>query len=329
MNGGLSGSPLDTAGISVADLDASLAFYGGVIGMTASEPCSWSGEAFEALWHLPAGSAARAALCHAGGDAVGRVLLVEFDAGKRELVRANAVRRAYGLFNLNFYTPDIHAAHAELSGRYEFWSEPVEHAFTPEVGTPVEVIFEGPDAVPINLVELKGGAPGSRIGDMRAFMAAYGHTAQGFSPVVTSAHCVQSRAAGKAFYGQVLGMSVIIDEELFSDEANHFLNTPAGARTHITFVQGNHMFGKVAMSHPLNYAPPDLVPRAIAPNVGYLAQAFTVADLDAAEAAFRGLSDVEGYAPRLSLDVPGLGARHITAVCNPGSGAITWLMEKA
>ena len=38
MNGGLSGSPLDTAVISVADLDASLAFYGGVIGMTASAP---------------------------------------------------------------------------------------------------------------------------------------------------------------------------------------------------------------------------------------------------------------------------------------------------
>lgn len=326
----LRGSPLDTVVIGVADLEASLAFYRDVIGMTASAPVDWSGDAFAAIWHLPEGAGARAAFCHAGPDPVGRVLLVEFAAPGRLLVRENAERRSFGLFNLNFYTPDIHAAHAELSARgYEFWSAPVEHAFTPEVGTPVEVIFEGPDAVPINLVELKGGEPSSRIGEMRAFMAAFGHTAAGYSPVVTSAHCVRSRNAGVAFYGEVLGMSVIIDEELFSDEANHFLNTPAGARTHITFVQGAHMFGKVAMSMPVNYAPPDLVPRAVAPNIGYLAQAFAVADLDAAEAAFAAVRDREVYAPRQSVDVPGLGPQQVSVVRNPASGALTWLMAQA
>ncbi len=327
MSETLRGSPLNSAVIGVADIDTSLAFYRDVIGMTASEVVDWSGDGFAALWHLPAGAGARTAFCHAGDDPVGRVLLVEFDAPDRSLVRENAERRSYGLFNLNFYTPDIHASHADLSARgYDFWSAPVEHAFTPEVGTPVEVIFEGPDAVPINLVELKGGEPGSRIGEMRAYMAAYGHTAQGYSPVVTTAHCVYSREAGVAFYGDVLGMSVFIDEELFSDEANHFLNIPAGARTHVTFVQGAHMFGKVAMSCPVNYSPPDVVSRAVAPNIGYLAQAFAVADLDAAEAAFGRLRDSQTYSPRLSVEVPGLGPRIITVVRNPASGALTWLM---
>ena len=99
-----------------------------------------------------------------------------------------------------------------------------------------------------------------------------------------------------------------------------------GSRTHITFFQGDNKFGKVAMSYPVNYDPPDLIPRSEAPNIGYIAQAFEVADLSAAEEACV-RAQAKTYAPRMEIDLPGIGTRHVTAVRNPASGAITMLME--
>lgn len=54
------GSPLSVAVIGVANMDASLAFYCDIIGLTASAPRIWDGEQFEKLWKLPPGSKANA-----------------------------------------------------------------------------------------------------------------------------------------------------------------------------------------------------------------------------------------------------------------------------
>jgi catechol 2,3-dioxygenase-like lactoylglutathione lyase family enzyme len=322
------GSPLGVAVIGVDNLDVSTAFYRDIIGLDASEADVWKGPEFETLWHLPKGATARAVLCGDGDDPVGRILLLEFDAENREYVRTGNERRAYSLFNLNFYTADIFGAHRDLSAAgFKFWSEPILHDFTEDVGSPVEVIFEGPDNVPINLVELRGGGPDTRIGQMRAYVEKRGSTKTGYTPVVTSAHCVQSREKAVAFYTGVLGMEIMIDEELFSEEANHFLNTAPGSRTHITFVGGAHMFGKVALSHPVNYDVPNLIPRAHAPNIGYLAQMFDVADLAAAESAAEQIP-TEPYASRQDNIIPRVGPRQTVAYRNPGSGAIMILMAE-
>ncbi len=322
-----SGSPLAAAIIGAENLEESLKFYRDVIGLDTSPVETWAGPAFERLWNLPKGASARAALCQAGSDEVGRVLLAEFDSPDRQRVRENGERRAYSLFNLNFYTHDIFAAHTDLSARgYEFWSEPVNYALSDAVGAPIEVIFEGPDGVAINLVELKGGDPDTQIGRMRAYLESHGTTSTGYTNVVTSAHCVRSRDRAVDFYTQVLGMGIIIDEELSKPETNHFLGLAEGSRTHITFFQGNNKFGKVAMSYPVNYDPPDLIPRSQAPNIGYIAQAFVVADLGAAEAACE-RAQAETYAPRMEIDLPGIGERAVTTVRNPASGAITLLIE--
>ena len=75
---------------------------------------------------------------------------------------------------------------------------------TPEVGTPIEVVFEGPDGVMINLVELATTDPKTRIGQMRAYVEKHGRTKTGFTPVVTTNHVLQSRERGKTFYEEVL-----------------------------------------------------------------------------------------------------------------------------
>jgi hypothetical protein len=93
-------------------------------------------------------------------------------------------------------------------------------------------------------------------------------------------------------------------------------------------MQGNHMFGKIAVSEPLNYLDQcqDLQPAAHAPNIGYLAQIFEVRDL-ARSLAAAAASGAEPVSSRALANVPGLGARAQALVRNPGSGALMWLLQ--
>ena len=316
------GSPLSVAVIGVADLQASLHFYRDLIGLTAHDPVNWSGPAFEQLWHLPQGAAADAVFCELPGYPAGRVLLLDFQAENRQEIRSDETPRAYGLVNLNFYTDDITADTTMLKGHgYRFWSEPTSYEMSERAGAPIEVIFDGPDTVSINLVELATTDPNTRVGQMRAYVDKHGRTHTGFTPVVTTSHCVQDIDRAVEFYERVLKSGVLIDEIMDLKEQNHFLRLPENARTAVKFIQGNDMFGKVALSMPLNYECDDMVPRAHAPNIGYIAQMFEVSDLDYAEQAS---SDVGAapYAPRATYDVPGLGNIEAFTVRNPGSGAL-------
>lgn len=331
------GSPLAVAVVGARDLEASLRFYVDVIGLDASPETTWSGAAFERLWGLPAGARARCRMLSAGAATVGRILLVEFDAGSlppgtlRETIAMRQDARCFGLANLNFYDADIRGTTARLrAAGFSFWSDPTQHSLTAGVGNPIEVVFDGPDGVAINLVELTSTDPATRIGQMRAYVERHGRTRTGFTPVVTTSHNVRSIPRARAFYERVLKMGVLIDEVMSADRVNVFLRLPQGARTHITFMQGNHMFGKIALGEPLNYAETciDLVPRAHAPNVGYLAQAFeleTASGFEAAERTCREM-EVEFIGLPEAAELPGLGRRRHMMVRNPGGGALQWLL---
>ena len=316
------GSPLSVAVIGVADMGASLHFYRDLIGLTAHDMVTWSGPGFEALWHLPEGSSADAVFCELPGYPVGRVLLLDFHTENREEIRGEDTARAYGLVNLNFYTNDIAGDTKKFKAEgYKFWSEPTGYEMSEQAGAPIEVIFDGPDTVSINFVELATTDPTTRVGQMRAYVDQHGRTPTGFTPVVTTSHCVRDLDKATEFYETVLKSGVLIDEVLDQKEQNYFLRLAEDSKTAVRFMQGNDMFGKIALSMPMNYECDDLVPRAHAPNIGYIAQMFEVTDLDYAEEA-SGRVGAEGYAPRGTYDVPGLGAVEALTVRNPGSGAL-------
>jgi catechol 2,3-dioxygenase-like lactoylglutathione lyase family enzyme len=322
------GSPLSVAVLGTGDMDASLRLYRDMIGLDLVERRDWRGTGLEKHWGLPAGTTADAAFLQAGDSQVGRILLIDCPGTERKVVRANKEPWHYGLSNLNFYTADIHAAAEKFAAAgFQFWSEPKAHAMTPDVGTPIEVVFEGPDGVLINLVELATTAPKTRIGQMRAYVEKHGRTRTGFTPVVTTNHVLQSRERGKRFYEDVLLMRPLIDEELSSAEARHFLRL-GEHRIWTLFMQGNHMFGKIATSTPLDFTPPNTTPRAVPPNRGYLAQTFVVADFDRAAATCRELG-VEEFSPEMTTDLPGFGPRRTMVVRNPGSGALQELVAAA
>jgi catechol 2,3-dioxygenase-like lactoylglutathione lyase family enzyme len=321
------GSPLSVAVVGVADMDASLRFYRDLIGLTAHAPITWEGPDFERHWRLPEGAAAQAVFCELPGVEVGRVLLLAFNATKRKPVRAMDAPRAFGLVNLNFYTDKIVEDSKRFAALgYKFWSDPTHYVMSGRTGAPTEVIFDGPDTMAINFVELTSGDPSSRIGQMRAYVQSHGRTPTGFTPVVTTSHCVRDMKKAVAFYEQVLKMGVLIDEIMDSPVQNTFLRLAEKSRTAVKFMQGNHMFGKIALSQPLNYPCVDLVHNAVPPNIGYLAQTFVVKDLTAAKAASDALK-ADVYSPPMELTVPGLGRVAAALVRNPGSGALQQIVQ--
>ena len=325
------GSPLRAAVIGCRDIDKSRAFYEDRIGLSVLAEEELSSPEFRRFWNLNGATSARAVLLGQGEEAVGQVLLLDFhlpEGSARPVeVRDRSIVRAYGVFNLNFYTADIHSVFKGLKkDGFVLWSDPVQHFFGADVGDPIEGIFEGPDRVPINLVELATRDPATRVGQMRAYVEERGYTPAGFTPIVTTSHGVDSCERAMAWYGQVLNMGPLIDEVLGTPESNRLLNLPQDAKTRVVFMQGAHMFGKVVLSQPLNYECASLIDRAKPPNIGYLAQAFAVEDL---EDTRRNCADlkVEVVSGPQEVAWPGAGAVPAMLVRAPGSGALQVLLE--
>jgi catechol 2,3-dioxygenase-like lactoylglutathione lyase family enzyme len=309
--------------VSVASLESSLDFYRDRIGLAASEIVALP--ALDAGFGAGPGAAVRVALCGEPGTPAGRVLLVEYAAPGRERVRLPGDRTTRGLWNLNFYVDDIRATSRQLRAEgFEFWSDPVEYEVGVAAGTAIEVVFEAPDGVAINLVQPEGG-PDTFTGRVRAEVQRHGKTRAGFTPVATTAHCVSDLARASAFYRDVLGMRVVLDEILGKPQTNHFLARSSDARTHTMFMAGSHFYGKVALNEPQNYAVPERVDQARAPHIGYLAQGFVVPDLGRIESQWR------GEPPRRLLlrGVPGLPDARALQLHIPGSGALALLVQEA
>ena len=162
---------------------------------------------------------------------------------------------------------------------------------------------------------------------MKIYTQQHGRTPTGLTPVVTSAHTTRNIDLAVEFHRKVLQNDLLIDEILSSEEQNDFLQLPNDAKTAVKFMQGNHMFGKIALSQPMNYECHDMVPDGIAPNIGYIAQAFEVKDLRISENAITELN-CEIYKQRQLVDFPGLGHVEIIIVRSPGSGALQLIFQQ-
>jgi len=320
-------APVSAVAIGAGNLDASLKFYAGTLGLEVAETRTWQGPDFERYWHLPAGSKARCAFLAHGADPVGRIQLMEFAGPSRKLVRAPDIRRATGLFNLNIYASDIGKDYAQLKSEgFNFWSEPARNNFGPVVGETLEAAFDGPDGVVINLIQLLTEDPKTVIGHILGFIARYGRTPTGFTSVVTTAHGVLDMEKALAFYYGPLHMSLFIESVLKGPVTNRALCLPEHCQTRSVIVQGAHEYGKIALATPMNYEVPNLVPEAVPPNIGYLAQSFQIGNISdsARDCAAVG---AEVFSPPTEIDLPGRGKCASMLVRNPGSGALQELFQ--
>lgn len=322
----MTGCPLSIAVLGVSSLDEARTFYGDVVGLEVSDPVILAGPGFETHWNLPADSTAEAVMFAASDSQVGRVMAIEFHAEDRLKIPESGDRTYLGLWNLNFYVDDIRATTKDLQAQgFTFWSEPVGYEVSAAAGQPVEVLFDGPDGLAINLVELTGNES-TAVGKLRLEVEAEGKTRTGYTPVSTTSHSIVDHDKALAFYQTVLGLEVIIDDVLDKPETNHFLGRPEGAQTRATFVSAEHPFGKIALSHPLNYAAPRKGDIQKPPHIGYLAQSFLVPDLQKALAL---CDDINAtlFSETADIILPGVGPRFAAVVRNPGSGALMELVE--
>jgi catechol 2,3-dioxygenase-like lactoylglutathione lyase family enzyme len=322
------GSPLQCAVIGAENLDDSIAFYRDALGFDVVDRAVLQGTAFETHWQLSPGARAEMAVLADRGCEVGRLALVRFEATNRLRIRSVSGQRFFGLVNLNFYTDDVRlkTKHLEAAG-CRAWSEPVVHDMGEEVGQPIEVMLDGPDGIIINMIELQGRSPAARILRTRGYIDdAGGFNRCGATPVATSQHCVRDYDRAMAFYRDVLGMTVRNDVILQGEAMERFMDYPRGARTRDTYLQGNHVLGKLAVNYPLNFGCEDLAARAVPPHVGYFAQTFVVPDLGDALSSALTTGAVEHSAP-VELRMPGLGRSAVAVVRNPGSGALQQLAQ--
>jgi catechol 2,3-dioxygenase-like lactoylglutathione lyase family enzyme len=239
---------LGAAILSCENLDRSLAFYRDVVGLAPSPIRPLRGESFCIHWGLAPLSEARGCCLRMPGVAHAAVVLLEFAAQQRERIRRPGEYTVRGHWNLNFYVRDIRAVARDLAARgLEFWSEPVGYEVSAASGAPIEVLFEGPDGVVINLVQLAGGAD-TVIGRVRAAVEQVGYTSTGWSAVATTSHSTADATAAQRFYTQSFGLATLMDEILDKPETNRFLRRPAQARTRAVFLAGAHPYGKIALS---------------------------------------------------------------------------------
>ena len=137
------GSPVYAATIGAEDLDRSIALYTDTIGFDVIARERMSGAAFEAHWSVPTGSAADVAVL-ADRCEIGRIVLMQWDAPDRQLIRDSDAQLVYGFINLNFYSNDIHAHTRRIEeAGYRPWTEPVEHHMGWDIGEPIEVMIDG------------------------------------------------------------------------------------------------------------------------------------------------------------------------------------------
>lgn len=317
---------LSTVIIGSENIETALRFYRDFIGMDVAEGFDLEGPAFELHWQLPAGTKAEAVLLQAGDCAFGQVLLLNFKDAAAQRIRQKEDRSFVGLFNLNFYVDDVIAVAQDLNERgFDLWSQPAMPETPSDQGQVVEVLFEGPDGVVMNLVQLVGGDETTIIGKLRADVQAHGMTRTGFTPVATSSHIVAEADPAIEFYRDVLGMTAIMDVVMSSPETNAVLQRPEDGSTRFTLMSGNHMFGKVAVSNPMNYEVPSLVEKTLPPSIGYFGQSFVVNDLN--QTIDKAIEiGVSVFSPPTEIKVPGLGDRQAVVMRCPGSGALIELV---
>lgn len=322
------GSPLSVVVFGVSDLDETTAFYRDVIGLDATEETIWSGDDFDSLWQLPAGSSGRTRLFSLGDSPVGRILAIEFDAPNRELVAHPEERTFRPFWNINLYVDDLDPiiVHLKKNG-CKIWSEPLDYYVTEDVGVWREAVAIGPDNITIVLLQLPKDTK-TKVGEI-SLGSDTARTRHGFTQVASTSHSVKSYDKSFAFYRDVMGM-VPIFEEVMADPALNKLNSrPEDGRTQWAFIKANEEYlGKVVISCPLNYTVPDRTKISVPPNIGYLAQGFMVPNLQNAVSVCTG-SQVEAFSPQQTTDLPGIGQAQTLIVKNPGSDGLTLLMEVA
>lgn len=200
---------LDRIMISVADMDASIAFYRDRMGMEIVGKQTLPRDVLRNLWGMPEGTGAEAVFLRKG-DRPTLVELVAFTPAPERCIRPEGSENYNcGLYDIGFRVKDMEASYDILKKEYAFINPPKTYKAPWTDVTVKEVVMITPDRV------------------RNAFMQSGTVALEGdFGLVTTNAHFVEDIEAANRFYKDVLGFSIVFDKVMPEGLVNSILGIP-------------------------------------------------------------------------------------------------------
>lgn len=213
---------IDRIKISVEDLDASVAFFRDTMEMQLVATGELDAASMQALWDLPDGTTVRAAYLKNTEQST-LLELIQFAPNSGRCIREGAQQHDLGIFDVAFRAKDIDAVYQDFKAQgVEFVSAPVTYTADWANVTVKEVIFFGPNRMPIALIE--------RLSEPKPVIAGR------FGTLVDAAQFVTDMEQVRPFYTDVLGYTSVFDRDLPDGLIDEVLKLPAGTHSRMAFL---------------------------------------------------------------------------------------------
>jgi len=261
----MAAGPIDRVFISVSSLDASLAVYRDWAGMKVRAEQDLSPEEVQHLFKLPARTEARAVAL--GNETQTTLLeLIEFRPHSGIPIRRKANEWDYGIYDIAFAVEGLEAIHRGLKAKgFSFLSNPV--TYNP-FGTKVrEAILIGPDNVHAAHIE--------RIPEPDTAMPAR------YLRMADSAQFVENVDEAIAFYRDLLGLTVLVNQAMPTGMVDEIIGVPRGTDATMVFMNKKGASAPVVEFLQLSVKGKSLARIARPPNLGVFMLSFQVDNLDA------------------------------------------------
>lgn len=287
--------------VGVANLDEALALWSTAFGLEVRSRREGADEGLSRLWNLQKNDIQRQALIAAPGVATGMIHLVQF-AHPGPVVREGAQAFDQVPKNLDIYVQDMpDRVDAIRNAGYRFRNEHYSEVTAPDGTQFREIHLPSHDGINVVLLEV--------IGLAMPFNPA------GFSGVGPLITIVDDAIAERAFFQDIIGLSMLSENLLDGPEIEKMVGLPPGSALDVSiWGDKDAPFGQVEIIDYRGVHGKDLYALTVPPNRGILHLKYQVSDLD----AFSLLLQQAGIAHSHPVDVdvlPGKG-RHLR-FCSP------------
>ena len=305
---GISGIKFTT--ISTNNLERNRELFCAVVGMEVVAEQKFSGPEVEKLWRLSPGATAHGLLLQKPGIDGGGIRLLQFNPLSDVVARQGAAAWDTGAVKILDLIVNDHARATALFDAHGFsWRSPAPNRYAlPDGSETLERHIETDDGVIIGVPQVFG-QPRSK------WVAAPDSSL--FSEATNSSFLVNDFASSLHFYRDVLGLTVMEDLSITSEELQKLIGLPEPVTLRMAFLQNpTTLAGKVGLLNYSGITGKSLSHRACPPHRGAIMLTFETDDLEGLESRLRA-NKAEIIASGIELELPPYGARRLLTARSP------------
>jgi catechol 2,3-dioxygenase-like lactoylglutathione lyase family enzyme len=292
--------------ISVADLERAVAFYVGVLELARIGEYSVSAAVVHALWGFAASNDARVVVI-GHPEQVTRILLWDFRSPQSRVIRSETKPYDCGLFDIALRCKSMARACQACDSRgLASLSRPVTYALAWLNASVAEVVYYGPDSVPVVFIERVAGAQPHIAGEL-------------FGALLDTAQFVADMPQALAFYVDGLGLQVLGQHRLERGLVDEILQLAPNTDVTMAFVGAPGFAGPVV--ELLQCQPASARLSARPPDFGLFALSFETANVTALSAHLGALG-YQSLAKPVTFDFAAAKPRTACVVCGPNGELI-------